>query len=80
MSEGDEHEEQGTFQVRLSGGATVSVPRYCPHRAGRLDHGELNDKRGTITCPLHRSTFDLATGEQLTGPPCGRLTPAPTTR
>lgn len=73
MKAADEHEEAGCFTVRLRGKAEVQVPRYCPHRAGRLDHGDHNDKRGTITCPLHRSTFDLTTGEQLSGPACGPL-------
>jgi len=45
----------------------------CPHRKGRLLFGYVNDRRLRITCPLHHSTFDLTTGAQVAGPPCGSL-------
>ena len=45
----------------------------CPHRKGRLLFGYVNERRLRITCPLHHSTFDLATGAQVAGPPCGDL-------
>ncbi|HWO67567.1 MAG TPA: Rieske (2Fe-2S) protein [Umezawaea sp.] len=45
----------------------------CPHRKGRLLFGYVNDRRLRITCPLHHSTFDLTTGAQVAGPPCGDL-------
>ena len=68
----DEHEEEGSFDLTLDG-QRYCVPLFCPHRGGRLDHGEINPRRKTITCPLHRSVFSLETGEQRSGPACGRL-------
>lgn len=68
----DGFREEGTFTIELEG-RTYSVPQCCPHRAGRLRHGHVNVKHKTITCPLHQSRFSLETGEQLGGPPCGRL-------
>jgi len=68
----DDHREEGVFKVTLDGQHYL-VPQYCPHRAGRLAHGEINRQRKTISCPLHHSVFSLETGEQLSGPPCGRL-------
>jgi nitrite reductase/ring-hydroxylating ferredoxin subunit len=49
------------------------VPRFCPHRGGRLDHGFINPQRKTVACPLHHSVFSLVDGQQLAGPACGRL-------
>ncbi|MCG6969503.1 MAG: Rieske 2Fe-2S domain-containing protein [Gammaproteobacteria bacterium] len=57
----------------LIGGMVYKVPRYCPHRRGKLQYGFVNERKKTIACPLHRSTFSLETGEQISGPPCGRL-------
>lgn len=51
----------------------VRAQSECPHRKGRLRFGLVNARRLTITCPLHHSTFDLRTGTQLSGPPCGTL-------
>lgn len=51
----------------------LEVSRYCPHRSGRLDHGKVNSKAGTITCPLHSSAFCLRTGAQISGPACGPI-------
>lgn len=55
------------------GGQRFLTQSYCPHRKGRLLFGQVNDRRLRITCPLHHSTFDLTTGEQVSGPPCGPL-------
>ncbi len=49
------------------------VSSLCPHRAGRLKYGYVNKRRKTITCPLHRSSFSLEDGEQLSGPKCASL-------
>lgn len=51
-----------------------TISQRCPHREGRLDHGNVNQKRLTITCPLHHSVFCLKTGRQLAGPECGSIT------
>jgi nitrite reductase/ring-hydroxylating ferredoxin subunit len=55
------------------GDIKVITQSQCPHRKGRLRFGTVNERRMTITCPLHYSTFDLRTGHQLSGPPCGTL-------
>ncbi|MBP2328750.1 nitrite reductase (NADH) small subunit [Kibdelosporangium banguiense] len=55
------------------GDTSVIVQSRCPHRGGRLRFGVVNERRMTITCPLHHSTFDLRSGNQLSGPPCGSL-------
>ena len=68
----DDYREDGCFTIALDG-EHVRVPRFCPHRGGRLAHGEVNARRKTIVCPLHRSMFSLETGQQLAGPACGPL-------
>lgn len=68
----DEYEETGYFSIYIEDRRYI-VPLYCPHRAGRLDHGKISQRRRTITCPLHHSTFCLETGAQLAGPACGAL-------
>lgn len=54
-------------------GRRILTQAECPHRRGRLRYGYLNDRTLRITCPLHHSTFDLLTGRQVAGPPCGPL-------
>lgn len=56
-----------------TGGLRVRVQSECPHRKGRLRFGFVNERRRTITCPLHHSTFDLRTGARLSGPACAAL-------
>lgn len=56
-----------------AGGTRVLAQSECPHRRGRLRFGTVDPRRMSITCPLHHSTFDLRTGRQLSGPPCGPL-------
>ena len=68
----DGYREEGFFTLQVAG-RTYRLPRHCPHRAGRLQFGHVNAQRKTISCPLHHSVFSLETGEQLSGPPCGRL-------
>ncbi|WP_309117149.1 Rieske (2Fe-2S) protein [Saccharothrix sp.] len=51
----------------------------CPHRKGRLLFGYVNDRKLRITCPLHHSTFELTTGDQVSGPVCGSLKVTPLT-
>lgn len=55
------------IRVRV-GGQEYVVAAACPHRRGRLVHGYVNVRKLRITCPLHGSTFDLATGCPVTGP------------
>jgi nitrite reductase/ring-hydroxylating ferredoxin subunit len=42
-------------------GAFYAMQQRCPHLGGNLARGKLAGK--TVTCPLHKATFDLATGE-----------------
>jgi len=72
MEPDDDYREEGFFTVVIED-QRYCVPRFCPHRGGRLAHGVVNAKRKTIICPLHHSVFSLETGEQLAGPECGRL-------
>lgn len=55
------------IRVRAAGQEFV-VSATCPHREGRLLYGYVNERKLRITCPLHHSTFDLATGCPLSGP------------
>ncbi|MEU5692578.1 Rieske 2Fe-2S domain-containing protein [Actinosynnema sp. NPDC020468] len=56
-----------------AGGQRFLTEAECPHRKGRMLFGIVNERRLRITCPLHHSTFDLNTGEQVSGPECGSL-------
>jgi nitrite reductase/ring-hydroxylating ferredoxin subunit len=49
------------------------VAAACPHRKGRLAYAHINATTLRITCPLHRSTYDLATGCRVSGPATGDL-------
>ena len=71
-SDDDDYREDGFFRLDVDG-EQFCVPRFCPHRGGRLAHGVVNAKRKTIICPLHHSVFSLKTGEQLAGPASGPL-------
>lgn len=68
----DDYREDGLFSVVVDG-EHFCVPRFCPHRGGRLAYGVVNAKCKTIVCPLHHSVFSLETGEQLAGPAAGPL-------
>lgn len=72
MKEPAEFRRPDTFTVNI-GQEQYLIPSSCPHREGWLEHGVVNEKRRSITCPLHFSVFSLETGEQLSGPPCGQL-------
>ena len=50
------------------GDLRVLVEATCPHRKGLLRCAHVNQRTGRITCPLHHSTFDLATGARISGP------------
>lgn len=43
-------------------GRIYAVAARCPHMGGALERGTLTED-GAIVCPLHRSAFDLATGD-----------------
>jgi nitrite reductase/ring-hydroxylating ferredoxin subunit len=54
-------------RVQVNGQEYV-IAAACPHRKGRLVHGYVNARKLRIACPLHHSTFDLATGCPVAGP------------
>ena len=49
-----------------TGGQITAVQGICSHEYFELDKGFLT--AGTLTCALHLSRFDLATGEPLDPP------------
>ncbi|WP_406056971.1 Rieske (2Fe-2S) protein [Streptomyces sp. NBC_01077] len=55
------------------GGRKVLAAAVCPHRGGRLKYGRVDGDRLRITCPLHHTTFDLTSGERLSGAACAAL-------
>ncbi|TXS14487.1 Rieske (2Fe-2S) protein [Streptomyces sp. adm13(2018)] len=55
------------------GGRKVLAAALCPHRGGRLKYGRVDGNRLRITCPLHHTTFDLSSGERLSGAACAAL-------
>jgi nitrite reductase/ring-hydroxylating ferredoxin subunit len=75
-----QNEDSAEFFALTVGTQHYLVSRRCPHRGGRLDHGVVHDRKRIIVCPLHRSVFSLETGEQLSGPACGRILVVKVTR
>jgi nitrite reductase/ring-hydroxylating ferredoxin subunit len=57
----------GKLRVNAAGRSFV-VAAKCPHRDGLLLYAYVNAARLRITCPLHRSSFDLVTGAAVAGP------------
>ncbi|MBC7120618.1 MAG: non-heme iron oxygenase ferredoxin subunit [Candidatus Methanosuratus sp.] len=52
-------------------GRLYAMDSRCSHRNGDLSKGTLD---GTVvTCPLHGSKFDLATGKSISGPKLGQI-------
>ena len=51
------------------GGEFYATQSACTHAGGPLDQGTLDGK--ILTCPMHRSRFDVTTG-QVVGPPARR--------
>ncbi len=45
---------------RLRSGALRAVPALCPHAAGPLADGQVDEN--VLICPLHLNTWDLNTG------------------
>lgn len=62
-----EHAGDGKLRVN-AGGRVFLVAGKCPHRDGLLLYGYVNEPKLRITCPLHRTTFDLVTGAVVAGP------------
>lgn len=71
--------EIGGIRVIMTraGGAYVALDNRCTHQGGSLCDGAFED--GTVRCPLHGATFNLASGGALT-PPASRPLPRYATR
>lgn len=50
---------------RLRDGSLRAVSAVCPHRGGPIADGQIDDR--VVLCPLHTNTFDLTSGECLSG-------------
>ena len=48
------------------GGTYYAIDDTCPHRGGPLSQGALEGE--TVTCPWHRSKFDIKTGAVIAPP------------
>ena len=48
------------------GDRLLAVDARCTHVGGPLDRGSVSG--GVVTCPLHGSQFELATGKVVRGP------------
>jgi nitrite reductase/ring-hydroxylating ferredoxin subunit/uncharacterized membrane protein len=61
-----EAEGVGILLSRSSSGDICAISATCNHFGGPLEQG---DREGdTIVCPLHKSRFDLCSGEAIDGP------------
>lgn len=56
-------------------GQYYAVDGICSHASTNLSRGQLNGDE--VTCPLHKSKFNVKTGEVLTPPADGDLTSYP---
>jgi nitrite reductase/ring-hydroxylating ferredoxin subunit/uncharacterized membrane protein len=52
--------------IAKSAGKIYAFQEFCTHRFGPLSEGALDGE--TITCPWHRSCFNMKTGEVINGP------------
>ena len=58
--------------VHTQQGICVTDDR-CPHMAAPLSVGTLDSQSCVVGCPLHKGTFDLATGDVVQFPTTGGL-------
>ncbi|MCI4350781.1 MAG: Rieske 2Fe-2S domain-containing protein [Thermoplasmata archaeon] len=56
-------------------GTLRAIDARCTHVGGPLDQGTVN--AGVVTCPLHGSQFELATGAVRRGPAARPVTSYP---
>jgi nitrite reductase/ring-hydroxylating ferredoxin subunit/uncharacterized membrane protein len=52
--------------VARTGGEVYAFQEFCTHRFGPLSEGRVHDRR--VTCPWHRSSFNVLDGEVVSGP------------
>ncbi len=56
----------GVLLSRADDGRICAISAVCNHFGGPLEEG---DREGdTVVCPLHKSRFDLCSGEAIDGP------------
>jgi 3-phenylpropionate/trans-cinnamate dioxygenase ferredoxin subunit len=63
-----EHDARPYAVVNLGEAGFRAIDAICSHAHYFLDEGEVDPEEGTIECPKHGSTFDLATGRTRTLP------------
>ena len=63
----------GAWALINNDGRHDLVSNVCRHRQSIMLKGSGSLPGGTITCPLHRSSFDLVTGAVVMGPSDGVL-------
>jgi nitrite reductase/ring-hydroxylating ferredoxin subunit len=54
-------EDHSILLIRYQG-EVFAMQSKCPHLGGLLAGGKISDD-GAIVCPLHRSAFDMRTGD-----------------
>ena len=57
----------GRWAVGDVDGELFAVSRRCRHQFGDLSHGTI-DEAGCLVCPWHQASYDVSTGEMVTGP------------
>ena len=62
---------------RMRDGSLRAVGAVCPHKGGPLADGLTDD--GVVVCPLHGLSYDLLTGQEVSGSGPGVCTHAATT-
>ena len=62
------HIESGGKEICIVniGGRFCAIGDRCGHENARLSRGSLMDN--IVTCPMHSSKFDVATGKLISGP------------
>ena len=65
--------------VNLGEDGVHALEAVCSHEHAWLDEGEVDTDEGTIECPKHGSTFDVATGKALTLPAIAPVASYPVT-
>ena len=64
-----------TLAVFNVDGTLRAIDAACPHVGGPLERGRV--EAGVVTCPLHGSQFELATGALKRGPAARGVTGYP---
>jgi 3-phenylpropionate/trans-cinnamate dioxygenase ferredoxin subunit len=54
--------------VNLGEAGVHAIDAVCSHEHSWLDEGDVDLDEGTIECPKHGSTFDVASGKAMTLP------------